>query len=107
MVLSGSHTLNWTISLKAAASTFSGCSTIPISAVQVSCSVASVSGGGGNGGCSGSLPLSTTLQQVAGGAEGDGTNSYSVTINFTLAESWRYLVNSSCTMTITYSVNAQ
>jgi hypothetical protein len=38
--------------------------------------------------------------------EGDGTNLYSVLINFTLAESWRYPAKSSCTITITYSVNA-
>jgi hypothetical protein len=106
MVLSGSHLQNWTLSLQAGSSTFTGCPTIPVSAIQVSCSSAHVSGGGGTGACSGSFPLSTTLQQSAGGLEGDGTNSYSISLNFTLAESWRYIANPSCTITITYTVNA-
>jgi len=106
MVLSGSHLQNWTLSVQAGSSSFVGCPTIPISAVQVNCGSATVSGGAGTGACSGSFPLSTTPQQIAGGAEGDGTNSYTVTTNFTLAESWRYVANSSCTITLTYSVNA-
>jgi hypothetical protein len=106
MVLSGSHLQNWTLSVQAGSSTFTGCPTIPISAIHVNCGSASVSGGSGTGACSGSFPLSAAAQQVAAGAEGDGTKSYSVSINFTLAESWRYLANSGCTITLTYSVNA-
>jgi hypothetical protein len=106
MVLSGSHLQNWSLSVQAGSSTFTGCPTIPISAIHVSCGSASVSGGSGTGACSGSFPLSTTAQQVAGGAEGDGTKSYSVSVNFTLAESWRYVANSGCIITLTYSVNA-
>jgi hypothetical protein len=106
MVLSGSHLQNWTLSVQAGSTAFVSCPTIPVSAVKVNCSTAMVSGGGGTGACSGSLPLSTSLQQIAAGAEGDGTNSYSVSINFTLAESWRYVPDSSCAITLTYSVNA-
>ena len=106
MVLSGSHLQNWTLTVQAAASAFAGCPTVPVAAVQVACGSATVSGGGGTGACSGSFPLSTTPRQIAGGAEGDGTSSYSVTINFTLAESWQYIANSSCTLTLTYSVSA-
>ena len=107
LVSAGSHLQSWSISLQAATSTFANCPTIPISAVQVRCSTASVSGGGGSGTCGGSFPLSTTLQQSAAGAQGDNSNSYTVLLNFTLAENWRYAVNSSCTLTITYSVTAQ
>jgi hypothetical protein len=106
-VLGGSHTQGWSVSVQAGSTTFVGCPTIPTSAVRVSCSGANVSGGAGTGSCNGSFPLSTVSQQVAGGAEGDGTNSYSVTINFTLAESWRYVANPSCSFTLTYTVNAQ
>jgi hypothetical protein len=106
MVLGGSHLQNWTLSVQAGSSAFVGCPTIPISAIQVNCGSANVSGGGGTGACSGSFPLSTTAQQIAGGAQGDGTNSYAVTVNFTLAESWRYIANSACTITLTYTVNA-
>jgi hypothetical protein len=105
-VSGGSHLQIWSLSLQAAASTFSNCPTIPISAIQVRCSTASVSGGG-SGTCGGSFPLSTTLQQAAGGAQGDNSNSYTVYLTFTLNESWRYAVNSSCILTITYSITAQ
>jgi hypothetical protein len=105
-VQSGSHLQNWTVSAQASASAFTGCSTVPVSAVSVSCASASVGGGGGSGSCSGASTLSTVAQQVATGAEGDGTQSYTVQINYALAESWRYVANSSCTLTLTYTVNA-
>ena len=103
---SGSHLLNWALSVQASSTSFVGCPTVPVSAVQVSCGSASASGAGGTGVCSGSFPLSTTAQQIAGGAEGDGTGAYSASINFTLAESWRYVANPACTITLTYSVTA-
>ena len=106
-VQSGSQLQNWTINAQAGASAFAGCSTIPVSAVRATCGSASVSGGGGTGSCSGSFQLSTLAQQVAGGVQGDGTNSYSVSIGYTLDESWRYLASSSaCTLTLIYTVNA-
>ena len=105
-VLGGTHLQNWTLSVQAASSSFAGCPTIPVSAVQVNCGTAGVSGGGGTGACSGSFPLSTTATQIAGGAQGDLINSYTVSVNFTLAESWRYKANPACTLTLTYSVNA-
>jgi hypothetical protein len=106
VLLGGSPLQNWTLSVQAGSSTFIGCPTIPISAVRVSCSSATVSGSGGTGGCSGSFPLSTTSQQIASGNQGDGTNSYSVLMNFTLDESWHYKANSACTLNLTYSVSA-
>jgi len=107
VVSSGSHALNWTVSIQATDSSFSNCPTLPVSAVRVNCSSASVSGGSGTGSCSGSFPLSATLQQLAGGVQGDAVNTYTVTISFTLAESWRYIAKSSCTLNLTYSINAQ
>jgi len=103
-ISAGSHLKNWTLSVQASSSSFSGCPTVPVSAVQVSCG--SVSGGSG-GTCSGSSSLSTSFQQVAGGTQADLAGTYSVSIDFTLAESWRYIANSSCNITLTYSVNAQ
>jgi hypothetical protein len=105
-VLGGSHLQTWTLSVQSGSSSFTGCPTIPVSAVRVSCGSASASGAGGTGACSGSFPLSTSAQQIAGGAEGDGGGTYSVSMNFTLAESWRYVANSACTITLTYTVNA-
>jgi hypothetical protein len=106
-VQGGSNLQNWTLSVQADAGSFSGCSTVPVSAVTASCTGASVSGGGGTGSCSGSLPLSTVAQQVAAGAQGEGSQNYSVVINYVLAESWRYIATgSSCSLTLTYTVNA-
>jgi len=108
-VSSGDHNKTWTLSVQSDSSTFDGCPTIPVTAVQVSCGTASVGGSGGTAGCSGPFPLSTSPQQIAGGAQADGvgSNSYAVSINFTLAESWRYVANPSCSTTLTYTVNAQ
>jgi hypothetical protein len=106
-ILSGSHVNSWTLSVQADTSSFSGCPTIPVSAVQVSCSSASVGGTGGTASCSGSFALGTTGQQLAGGLQADGSNSYLVSATFTLAESWRYVANPSCSINLTYSVNAQ
>lgn len=104
-VSSGSVLKNWTLSVQASSSNFSNCPTIPASAIQVSCGAATA-GGGGTGACSSSFPLSTNPVQIAGGLQGNGTNPYSVSIHFTLAESWRYIANSSCTLSVTYFVNA-
>jgi hypothetical protein len=104
-VSSGSVLKNWTLSVQASSSNFSNCPTVPASAIQVSCGSATA-GGGGTGACSSSFPLSTTPVQIAGGLQGNGTNPYSVSIQFTLAESWRYVANSSCTLSVTYLLNA-
>ena len=108
LVLSGSPSRNWTVNARTAGSSFTGCSTVPVSAVTVTCASAAVTGSGGSGSasCGGAFPLSTVDQQVAGGVQKNGTGSYTVQINFTLAESWRYVANSSCTLSILYTVNA-
>ncbi len=105
-VVGGSHLLTWGISVHATATSFSGCPTIPVTAITASCASATVGGGSGTGSCGGSFTLSTVATQLAGGLEGDGTQSYSVLVQYTLAESWRYVANPSCTLTLTYTVNA-
>lgn len=104
-VVDGAALQTWNISVQATASVFSGCTTVPVSAVTVSCASASV-GGGGTGTCGGSFTLSTVAQHVAGGAQGVGTQPYNVQLNYTLAESWRYVANPSCSLTLIYTVNA-
>jgi len=96
---------NWTLTAQAGAASFTGCATVPASAVTVTCASTSVTGGGGTGSCSGSFTLSSSPQQVAGGLEG---NSYTVTLNFKLTDRWRYIAATtpSCTLTLTYTVNA-
>ena len=106
-VSSGSRLQHWTLSVQSGTSSFLGCPTVPASAVQVSCGSASApAGAGGTAVCGGSFPLSTSPQQIAGGAEGDGTGSYSVWVNFALAESWRYVANSACSINLSYTISA-
>lgn len=100
----GSSSSTWNLSVQASSATFASCSTVPTSAVTVACT--GVSGGTG-GTCAAAVPLSTNPQQVASGYEHNGSASkpYSVTLNFTLTDSWSYIANS-CTLTLTYTVNA-
>ena len=94
----------WTLKVHAAAATFTSCATVPRSAVKVTCTGVS---GGSSGTCGGAITLTGTGQQVANGKESASTNApYSVTLNFTLADSWSYIANSSCSLTLTYTVTA-
>lgn len=105
-VTGGSSGRNWTLTVQADAASFLGCGQLPVSAATVACSSASVSGGGGSGTCSAAFPLSAGPQQVAGGLQGNGNRTYTVTINFSLADSWRYVAAPSCALTLTYIVTA-
>jgi hypothetical protein len=98
---------NWTLTVQAASPAFANCPTVPVSAVTVSCSSATVAGLGGSGACAGSFPLSTTPQVVASGAEGIVSLNYSVIIGFTLADSWKYIAETSpaCSIALTYVAN--
>lgn len=99
---------NWTLKVQANSPTFTNCPLVPTSAVTVSCTAASIGGIGGTAVCSSPFPLSTTSLQVAGGSVGNlFTYNYSVTINFTLADSWKYIAeqNPACSLTLTYNAN--
>jgi hypothetical protein len=101
---SGSSSSTWNLKVQAAASSFTGCATVPTSAVTVTCSSVS---GGSSGACESAVALSTTGQKVATGKESTSTSApYSVTLNFTLTDSWEYIANSSCTLSLTYTVTA-
>jgi len=103
---SGASNRTWTLQVQAAATSFTNCATVPTSAVTVTCG--SVTGGTA-GACGPAVTLSTTGQQVASGAEVSGANDpYSVTLSFSLTDSWSYIAEQSpsCTLTITYTVDA-
>lgn len=104
-VLSGGN--NWNLTVQASAPTFTNCATVPISAVKVSCASATVGSLGGSAACSAPFQLSTAPTQAAGGAEGALAYNYSVTLNFTLADSWKYIAETSpaCTLNLTYTAN--
>ena len=99
---------NWTLTVQSASPNFANCPSVPISAVTVTCSSATLGGVGGSATCSGSFPLSTTPQTVAGGVVGTlYSYNYSVTINFTLADSWKYIAetNPQCSLSLNYVAN--
>ena len=99
----GSFFGTWNLAVSAPAS-FTSCPTIPISAVTVSCG--SVTGGTG-GACGGSSALSTAGVQMASGTQGLLlAANYSVNLNFTLQDSWKYIASSSCSLTLTYTITA-
>jgi len=98
----------WSLRVRAAASTFTNCSTVPVSAVTVTCSAASVTAGhGATANCAGAFPLSTTAQTVASGMDSTSTLNYSATISFTLADNWKYIAEMSpaCTLSLSYTAN--
>jgi hypothetical protein len=100
----GSPSQTWTLTVQATSSSFASCSTVPASAVTATCTGVTE---GKSGSCSAAFPLSTVAQQVASGKEDNATNApYTVTLNFTLTDSWSYIANPSCSLTLTYIVTA-
>ena len=114
---SSAATVSWTTSGGSAASTwnlkvhgnpasFTNCATVPRSAITVTCGGVT---GGSAGTCGGAITLTGTGQQIASGKESTSANApYSVTLHFTLADSWSYIAKQSpsCTLTLTYTVTA-
>ncbi len=100
----GSAAGTWTLKVHANPASFTGCATVPRSAVKATCTGVA---GGSAGTCGGAITLTGAGQQVASGKESASNGApYSVTLNFTLADSWSYIANSSCTLTLTYTVTA-
>ena len=100
------NTGDWNLTVQAASPTFTNCPSVPVSAVTVTCaSIQKLLGGSGN--CSAPFPLSTTPQVLASGTQQILTFDYSVTINFTLADRWKYIAqtNPSCSLSLTYLAN--
>ena len=96
----------WNLTLQATSSSFANCPTVPVSAVTVSCASVSTTFGG-SGACSPSFALSTSAQTVAGGNQGFITYNYNVTLNFTLADNWKYIaeMSPSCSLSLSYVAN--
>lgn len=99
---------SWTLKVQAGSTNFSGCtSTVPASAVTVTCNSISDSNNGSRA-CSAPLALSSSLQQVAGGTQASQSSStYDATISFTFADNWKYQAQgSACTLSLTYQVTS-
>jgi hypothetical protein len=59
--------------------------------------------GGGSPSCA-STTLSPTATQIAAGTESTGNTSYTVLLNFTLADAWSFLPKTSCALTVSYQL---
>jgi len=106
-ITGGAPSRNWTQYVQANSSSFSGCTAIPASAVTVTCTsvtLNNVGGSPGSGSCSGAFALSTSATQVAGGKEGTKTDNFTISISFTLADSWQFIPNL-CPLTLTYTAD--
>ncbi len=108
----GKNGQTWTLMVGASSSSFSGCTTVPESAVSLRCISASVDGGGqSSAGCTVSnfTTLSNTLpgQSVASGNEGNSSShNFTVVLSYQLTDSWRFIANT-CPLIVSYTVNAQ
>jgi hypothetical protein len=92
----------WTLSVNAAASSFTSCPLVPVSAVKVQCSSATPGLLGSANCAGGTLTLSTSPQTIASGTQGlSGTTT--VTVMFTFTDAWKYPANSSCSLSLTYT----
>ena len=106
----GTSGKTWTLSVAANSATFTGCSTVPASAIGVTCGSATVTGANATANCQSggpfSLPSTSPGQQVASGNEGNSnSHTYTVVLNYRITDSWGYIPNT-CPLTITYTVNA-
>jgi hypothetical protein len=107
--ITGAHTTGtWKLSVNAAASAFSGCGTVPISAVTVRCASAGIDGHRGSGACGGPFQLSNLPQMVALGRQGNGNAWFTVIVNFTFQDGWQYIAatSSPCTLNLNYVIDA-
>jgi len=101
----------WTLSVYANSASFTGCSTVPASAVGVSCTSATHTGTRPTANCQtgGPFPLLTTApgQLVASGNEGSAsTHTFTVVLTYQLTDSWAFIANPNCPLTVTYTVDA-
>jgi hypothetical protein len=109
-ITNGTPGNTWTLSVYANSTTFTGCTTVPASAVGVTCSSATHTGGSPTATCvtGGPFTLPTTApgQELASGNEG-GTraHTFTVVLNYQFTDSWEFIANT-CPLTITYTVNA-
>lgn len=93
----------WNLTVQANTSSFSNCGTVPVSAVSVSCTSV-YTHPAGSGFCGPPFTLSTSPQAVVSGTNKNPTDTYAVTLNFTLADNWKYIAQTSpsCSLSLSY-----
>jgi hypothetical protein len=101
----------WTLTVQASSSTLTNCTSVPVSAIRASCSGVVVSGTGGvspTGSCSAPFSLSTAPTQLAGGNQGNQTETYTINVAYPFNDNWQYSGASSpaCSLTLSYTATA-
>lgn len=108
----GMNGKTWSLLVGAGSPSFSGCTTVPVSAISLKCVSASAQGGGqSSAGCNMSnfTPLPNTLPglPVASGNEGNASDhNFTVVLSYQLIDSWRYIANT-CPLNVSYTVITQ
>jgi len=103
----GTPLANWNLTVQSGAAAMTNCPAIAASAITVTCTSASVTGLFGTAACSGAFPLSTTPIIVASGTEPIVSQTFTVTITYSLADNWKRKAQMSpaCTLSLTYIAN--
>jgi hypothetical protein len=93
----------------AAGATFSNCTTIPVSAVTITCT-SLFNPGNNDVSCASPATLSTSPVTVASGTlpNAGSSTSFWVTFSYTLTDSWEYIAqtSSACALNVTYLATA-
>jgi hypothetical protein len=108
----GTNGKTWTLMVGSGSPSFSGCTTVPVSAISLKCVSASVQGSGqSSAGCNMSsfttLPNTLPGLPVASGNEGNASgHNFTVVLSYQLIDSWRYIANT-CPLNVSYTVIVQ
>ena len=108
----GTNGKTWTLMVGSGSPSFSGCTTVPVSAISLKCVSASVQGSGqSSAGCNMSsfttLPNTLPGLPVASGNEGNASgHNFTVVLSYQLIDSWRYIANT-CPLNVSYTIIVQ
>lgn len=100
----------WNLKVQASSSTLGNCASVPTSAISAVCGSFAPGGNGNNptGACAGSFPLSTSLQTVASGVQGDGgSDTFTITMTYRFTDAWKYpgATSPACSLSLSYQFN--
>jgi hypothetical protein len=107
-IMSGNAAGAWSVTVQSVSSSLANCPAVPVSAVTLQCTTATVSGSGTpRASCNAAaLTLSTSPQTIASGTREGNPGTINVTVSFKFTDAWKYPASSSCSLQITYTVTA-
>ena len=101
----------WNLSVQASNTTLANCSSVPVSAIQAVCTGVALAAGGSpagtapTGACTGGVPLSTAVTQIAGGTQGSKEDLITVDVSYPFTDMWKYpgASASACALSLSYT----